>query len=541
MQESLLHATPTSRDKMGCPDWQTTPQELNEVLGGTGKRRIFISYKRKALPDEALAEHLFRALSKYHDVFIDKTMLVGTSWAECIENKIREADFLISLLSARSINSEMIKGEIEKAHQFGKEQEGRPAILPVRLAYHDPLPYALSPYLNPLNWSEWEGDDDTPRLIEELLLAISGGTLSSAMPPHGAMQDEAEQPRIPQPLPAAPLESPEGTIATESKFYVERKTDKVAMTAIQRQGVTIPIKGPRQMGKSSLLLRLVEAAEGLGKRAVVLDFQLFDEKSLASDEIFFRQFCVWLTAELGEENKVDDFWDKDLGNPQRTTRYIALHLLKKVQGQLVLAMDEVESVLETNFRSDFFGMLRSWHNDRARPRLPWKRLDLVIVTSTEPYQLIDNLNQSPFNVGEIINLEDFNHEQVADLNRRHGMALLQEEERRLMRLVRGHPYLVRRALYLVASGQLSAASLFEHAADEHGPFGDHLRYHLFRMHDKADLVAAMINVINRRGCDDENIIHRLRGAGLIRREGDAVVPRCELYAQYFGRHLHAKQ
>ena len=36
--------------------------------------------------------------------------------------------------------------------------------------------------------------------------------------------------------------------------------------------------------------------------------------------------------------------------------------------------------------------------------------------------------------------------------------------------------------YLVASGRMSAADLFTHAADDGGPFGDHLRYHLFRLH-----------------------------------------------------------
>ena len=82
-------------------------------------------------------------------------------------------------------------------------------------------------------------------------------------------------------------------------------------------------------------------------------------------------------------------------------------------------MDEVESVFDSDFRSDFFSMLRSWHNNRAMTPI-WKQLDLVLVTSTEPYQLIENLNQSPFNVGQVIELTDFPAEQVEDLNDRHG-------------------------------------------------------------------------------------------------------------------------
>ena len=107
-----------------------------------------------------------------------------------------------------------------------------------------------------------------------------------------------------------------------------------------------------------------------------------------------------------------------------------------------------------------------------------------------------------------------------------------------MELLGGHPYLVRRALYLVASQRMSVCDLFDHATDDRGPFGDHLRYHLFRMHDKQDLVNALRKVISHNICQDEHIFFRLRGAGLVRREGRSVVPRCQLYADYFKEHLH---
>jgi hypothetical protein len=37
--------------------------------------------------------------------------------------------------------------------------------------------------------------------------------------------------------------------------------------------------------------------------------------------------------------------------------------------------------------------------------------------------------------------------------------------------------------------------------------------------------------------NNETVFFRLRGAGLVRREGPQVVPRCELYARYFKKHL----
>jgi AAA-like domain len=212
------------------------------------------------------------------------------------------------------------------------------------------------------------------------------------------------------------------------------------------------------------------------------------------------------------------------------------YVLKELDTPLVLAMDEVDSVFEADFRSDFFGMLRSWHNNRAFMPV-WKRLDLALVTSTEPYQLIENLNQSPFNVGEVIELSDFTKDEVTELNQKHSSILRPAEEEQMMKLLGGHPYLVRRALYLLAKNRDTLETLFSNAAGDRGPFGDHLRYHLFRLHDKTELIDALRNVIRNNECPDDVLFFRLRGAGLIRKEGTKVFPRCELYAKYFGEHL----
>ena len=508
------------------------------------KPRLFVSYKRGVEPDEPVALEMFQALRHTYDVFIDQTMTVGTRWAERIEAEIRQADFLITLLSAHSVHSEMVLGEIETAHHLSNQQ-GRPTILPIRLAYRDPFAYPLSEYLNGINWAFWDSAADTPRLLEELKQAIAGTPLSIATDQSKAALTATVPPAnqtispIPQPLPAAQpvsLELPEGTMDLESQLYVARSGDAIALDTIKRQGVTITIKGPRQMGKSSLLIRTMAAAVEAGKRVAFLDFQLFDKTALTNGDRFFQQFCAWLTDELELADRVEEFWNLPLGNSQRCTRYMQRYLLKEIGSPLVLAMDEVESVFDTDFRSDFFSMLRSWHNNRASTPI-WKQLDLALVTSTEPYQLIENLNQSPFNVGQVIELSDFPLEQVADLNQRHGQPLTPPQVQQLMALLGGHPYLTRRALYLVASGQMAVASLFSDAAADRGPFGDHLRYHLFRMNDKKDLIQGLLQVIRNQSCPDERVFFRLRGAGLVRRERQTVLPRCQLYAEYFQEHL----
>ena len=175
-----------------------------------------------------------------------------------------------------------------------------PTILPVRLAYREPFQYPLSAYLNGINWSFWSGTEDTPRRIAELTQAVSGGELTIGAQAKTDLLQVSAAP-FPQPFPSAQpgdrhrvsLEMPEGTMAAESAFYVERPSDAIALGAIasntiSQRGVTVTIKGPRQMGKSSLLIRTIDAAVNAGKRVAFLDFQLLDRAALTNAELFFR-------------------------------------------------------------------------------------------------------------------------------------------------------------------------------------------------------------------------------------------------------------
>jgi len=502
------------------------------------RARIFISYKRDVAPDEQVALAIRQALSEDHDVFIDQAMPIGTRWAERIEQEIAQADFLITLLSGQSAHSEMVKGEIKTATRLAEMNNGKPTILPVRLNYHEPFEYPLSEYLNHINWASWDDPADTAPLVDNLLSAIAEGKLPIPPPIVRPTPPLEPSPSFPRPTDQVQFDPPEGTMALESAFYIKRATDPIALETIKRQGVTITIKGPRQMGKSSLLLRIMETARAANKRVAFLDFQLFDTLALSDADRFYRQFCIWLTDALELPDQIDEHWNTKLGNSQNCANYVSRYLLRQLGAPLVLAMDEVESIFDTSFRSDFFGMLRAWHNGRATTPI-WKQLDLALVTSTEPYQLIENLNQSPFNVGQIIDLTDFTAEQVADLNQRHRQPISAADQRRLIELIGGHPYLVRRALYMIAMQQITVPELFAKAADDRGPFGDHLRYHLFRIHDKQELVEGLLQIIRQHTCPNEAIFWKLQGAGLVRRGPiGAVLPRNKLYEEYFKERLH---
>ncbi len=499
--------------------------------------KIFISYKRNVEPDSPVATAVYEALRNDHDVFIDQTLQVGEKWADRIQTAIKESDYLIIFLSEHSVHSEMVIAEVETAHHHGKSH-GKPAILPVRLAYKEPLVYPISAYLNPLQWALWDKDADTPRLIAELQRAISGGNLpSKTTDTQAAPPAKEEIPTAFANIQPRDLGSPEGTMPYQSPFYIERKTDHEAMQALCEKNGIIVIIGPRQMGKSSLLNRLMEDGCGQGMKTAFLDFQMIEKSAIESPDIFYRQFCSLLSDEFGVEDRTEEFWKNSLGQVKKTTNYLARYLLKELSDvQVLLAMDEVERMFPSPFRSDFFSMLRGWYGERAQDK-DLKRFNMALVTSTEPYQLIADLNQSPFNVGVVVELKDFTPAQVSDLNQRHGNTLLPEQVAKISELLGGHPYLTRKALYLVAGKRATFDDIVKDASEDEGPFGDHLRNHLFRMSDHQELKSALLQVIKYHRCADDHIFFRLRGAGLVRRVGNDVLPRNALYAEYFGKRL----
>ena len=502
--------------------------------------KVFISYKRNVEPDTPVATAVYESLRQDHEVFIDTTIQVGEKWADRIQKAIKESDYLVVFLSLHSVNSEMVIAEVEAAHHHGKSY-GRPAILPVRLNFNEPLVYPISAYLNPLQWALWNNEADTPKLIAELKQAISGGQLLADNAAAVTIFAKAGEEEIPTAFANIPLNlgSPEGTMPHESIFYIERETDVEAMNALHAiQGVTITIKGPRQMGKSSLLTRLQADGRGKGMRTAFIDFQLIENASMENANIFYQQFCSLLSWEFEVEDRTEEFWKNPLGQVQKTTNYLQRHLFKEIPNvQILLAMDEVERMFGSPFRSDFFSMLRSWHNNRARGG-DWTRLNIALVTSTEPYQFIADLNQSPFNVGQVVELTDFTLGQVSILNYRHRSLLTEPQMQQLYNLLGGHPYLTRRALYLVGSQRDTFTEILDQACEDNGPFGDHLRNYLFRMGGQDNLKAGLLQVIKYQRCQDEHIFFQLRGAGLVKRVGVKVIPRNQLYADYFGKRLN---
>ncbi len=501
--------------------------------------QVFISY-RHINPDQNLAGFLRDYLkSRGYAVFIDTQLLVGAKWVEEIERQIKASDFFVVLLSADSIRSDMVRQEVELAYSLPSV-----TILPIRVAFDGALPYDLASYLNRIQYALWKSGDDDQTIAEQIFAAIN----RSADLPNRETQSSAAELQVladatenrGAPLPAADprLMFDKGTMKAGSPFYIRREADAQFESRIQLAGETIVVKGMRQMGKSSLLAAAMASARQRKQKIFYVDFQLVDHEHLRTLDILLDGLAWRLADELDTAIKPDEVWNTRLGAKASLTKFIEKAILADAASPILFFLDEADLIFNYDYRDHFFSLIRGWHNLRATNE-NWTRLNLVVAHSTEPHLWIQDINQSPFNVGFPVRLDDFDEAQVAELNERHGGKLETAGEiKELMKLLGGQPYLIRQALYALATdANLSLAKLKEIAPSESGLFGDHLRRYNWLLQESKELKDALRQILSDNRCNDERLFQRLRASGLIRGETrHSARIRCELYARYFKQH-----
>ncbi|HLK56381.1 MAG TPA: AAA-like domain-containing protein [Chthonomonadaceae bacterium] len=336
------------------------------------------------------------------------------------------------------------------------------------------------------------------------------------------------------------LEPVGGAIPLDSSFYVKRAEDEAFHAAIARRDGILLLRGPRQIGKTSLLARGLEQARQAGWRVVVTDFQRLGPADTETLEAFFLSIAQWIADQLDLDISPHTHWNEKLTASANFERFIKRQVLSASAAPLVWGVDEADSLFDRDYRGGVFGLFRAWYNARSLdPAGPWSRLVLILTYSTEAHLFIPNLHQSPFNVGTRIVLQDFSPEQVADLNERYGEPLCKEAEvARLCGLVGGHPYLVRRCLHEMKTRRIDLGLLEVEATQEDSMFGDHLdRLRLALLKD-AGLLGAVRSLLDGEATLPSEAFARLQAAGVVMGpSADNVRFRCQLYKSYLQRHL----
>ena len=334
------------------------------------------------------------------------------------------------------------------------------------------------------------------------------------------------------------LELPHEPVALGSVFYVERPpVEQLVYQEITKPGCIIRIKAPRKMGKSSLLLRIIDFAKHQKYRTIYLDFQLADREVFKSLDKFLRWFCANIAYQLKIKENLEEYWDEELGSKVNCSIYFQYYLLSYIESPLVIALNEVNRLFEyPEIAQDFLGLLRAWHELSKHEEI-WRQLRLVICHSTEVYINL-NINQSPFNIGLNIELPEFTTKQIQSLVRLHQLDYQLEIPQILsiQKMLGGHPYLVRFALYeLAINSKITLEELLQSSSTITGIYSAHLRSLLVTLQNDPALGMVLKQVVNNSdGVEINHILaYKLESMGLVKITGSLCKVSCELYRRYF--------
>jgi transcriptional regulator with XRE-family HTH domain len=347
---------------------------------------------------------------------------------------------------------------------------------------------------------------------------------------------------------APPLPAPPGC-GYRAEDYVERvKEETPARNRLSQAGAPVALQGPGRSGKSTLLGRLLEQAALPGKtngaRAAIVRIHIPPPAACPSLPDLLRTVGRDVLQHLqpqGAAERLAMAWSGPGTDATRLKSVMEEHVLSQAP-RVFLAIENTGALSGLPFGPEFFAMLRGWVEDESEP---WSRLRLLVTVDTEP-SLLERLEHSLFfALANPIQVDDLSPAQVARMAGLHGLRTRtrdkEDEETlgELRRLVGGHPYLTRCAMY---ESRLRQDSLGRLLADRHFValvYGRHLRRLTSLVQRDDALSRALSGLLRDPGypLDRHDPHGRLYSMGLVvpdshgQKGGHRI--RCKLYEDHF--------
>ena len=153
-----------------------------------------------------------------------------------------------------------------------------------------------------------------------------------------------------------------------------------------------------------------------------------------------------------DEIDFNSWWNSHHGwtELQRFNLLIESVLLNKFASNIVIFIDEIDTLLKSEFKDDFFAFIRACYNQRA-DRAKYDRLTFCLLGVATPGDLIQERERTPFNIGSSIELTGFSFAEAKDalIPGLEGVEYPETVLQEVLNWTGGQPFLTQRLCSLI--------------------------------------------------------------------------------------------